>query len=442
MISEHVVLLSVPALRAADLSRMPSLAALATSGEQAALAPSFPAVTCPVQANMTTGKLPCDHGVIANGFYWRNRQEVEMWTAWNDCIQAPQIWDILRQYQPSVTSAIWFALHSKGAGADYICTPAPIHNPDGSESLWCYTRPEGLYPELVERFDHFPLHHFWGPLANIASSEWIAASAIHAAEKYRPNFFYIYLPHLDYAAQRDGPDSPPALLALGQLDELLGKLFDGMRRAYGPSPLLWLIASEYVITPVRRATFPNRLLREAGLLRVRLEADGERLDFQASDAWALVDHQLAHVFVRDRDPRVTARVVELFRHQPGFAEVLSGDQRGRYDLVHERSGDAILISQTDSWQAYYWWLDDARAPPFARKVDIHNKPGYDPLEMHFDPQTMGISLDTSRVKGSHGAPAHDAAQRGVIIASQRGVLPGGVVADFDVAPLVLRQFGV
>jgi hypothetical protein len=146
--------------------------------------------------------------------------------------------------------------------------------------------------------------------------------------------------------------------------------------------------------------------------------------------------------VRDRDPRVTARVVELFRHQPGFAEVLSGDQRGRYDLVHERSGDAILISQTDSWQAYYWWLDDARAPPFARKVDIHNKPGYDPLEMHFDPQTMGISLDTSRVKGSHGAPAHDAAQRGVIIASQRGVLPGGVVADFDVAPLVLRQFGV
>jgi predicted AlkP superfamily pyrophosphatase or phosphodiesterase len=440
--TDNVILLSIPALRGDDLRRMPALSALMRGGDQAPLVPSFPAVTCCVQANMTTGKLPNEHGVIANGFYWRDKCEVEMWTAWNDCILAPQIWDRLHQLRPGTTSAVWFALHSKGSGADYICTPAPIHNPDGSESLWCYTRPHDLYPELVERLDHFPLHHFWGPLANIAASEWIAASAIHAARQFRPNFFYIYLPHLDYAPQRDGPDSEPAQLALAQLDGVIGSLADGLRQAYQGQRLLWLVASEYVITPVDHASFPNRILRQAGLLQVRETQGKEYLDLAASDAWALVDHQFSHVFVRQRDPQITAQVVELFQSQAGFAEVLAGDDRDRYDMVHPRGGDVILISESNSWQAYYWWFDDDRAPPFARKVDIHNKPGYDPLEMHFDPQTMGISLDTTRVKGSHGVPPVHDWQRGVILASEPGVLPGGAVADFDVAPLVLRQFGI
>ncbi|MBX7073797.1 MAG: alkaline phosphatase family protein [Pirellulales bacterium] len=439
--SDHVVLLSIPALRAQDLAAMPNLRALAAAGDSAPLAPSFPAVTCCVQANMTTGKLPHEHGVIANGFYWRERREVEMWTAWNDCILAPQIWDTLHEQRPGTTSAVWFALHSKGSGADYICTPAPIHNADGSESLWCHTRPEGLYQELVERLDHFPLHHFWGPLANIASSEWIAESAIIAAKQFRPNFFYIYLPHLDYAAQREGPDSEAARVSLAQLDEVIGRLLAGLRAAYGGDPL-WLVASEYVITPVDHVSYPNRVLREAGLLRVREEADGEHLDLAASDAWALVDHQLAHVFVRDGDAALADKVARLFRGRQGIAEALVGSERDRYDLAHARSGEVVLVSTANSWQAYYWWLDDARAPAFARKVDIHNKPGYDPEEMHLDLATMGISLDATQTRGSHGAPPRHERQRGVIVASQPGVLPGGTVADFDVATLVLRQFGV
>ena len=207
---QHVVLLSIPGLRERDLSSMPNLSRLALGGGYASLVPSFPAVTCPVQANMMTGKLPREHGVVANGFYWRDQRRVEMWTAWNDCIQRPQIWDILHDRDRSITSAVWFALHSSGCGADYLCTPAPIHNPDGSESLWCDTRPEMMYAELEPKLGHFPLQHFWGPLAGIQSTAWIVASAIHAAEKYRPNFFYIYLPHLDYAAQKVGPDSPAA----------------------------------------------------------------------------------------------------------------------------------------------------------------------------------------------------------------------------------------
>src|SRR3954468_7496910 len=222
--ARFVVLLSIPGLRSRDLSSMPNLSRLFVGGGHAILVPSFPAVTCPVQANMTTGKLPREHGVIANGFYWRDQKRVEMWTAWNDCIERPQIWDILHDHDRAITSAVWFPLHSKGCGADYVCTPAPVHNPDGSESLWCYTKPTELYGELRDTLDHFPLKHFWGPLANIQSTAWIVDSAVIAARKYRPDFFYIYLPHLDYAAQKNGPDSAEAQKSLTELDEQIGKL--------------------------------------------------------------------------------------------------------------------------------------------------------------------------------------------------------------------------
>lgn len=439
---DYVVLLSIPGLRRQDLAAMPRLRDHMAAGDQITLVPSFPCVTCPVQANMTTGRLPHEHGVVANGFYWRGRRDVEMWTSWNDCILAPQLWDQLHQHAPGATSAVWFALHSKGCGADYVCTPAPIHNDDGTESLWCYTKPEGLYPELVERLDHFPLQHFWGPLANIHSTAWIVDSAIIAAQKFRPNLFYIYLPHLDYAAQKTGPDGEFAMAAVAALDEQLGKLFDGFATAYAPHRPLWLAASEYTIVPVDHVAFPNRTLRQAGLLQVNDTPTGEHLDFQASQAWALVDHQFSHVFVRDRAAAAIGRVVDLFRGQAGIDRVVAGSDRREFDLDHERSGDVVLISTPSSWQAYYWWFDDAQAPDFARQVDIHNKPGYDPCEMHIDFERMGISLDAKLVRGSHGAPAVTPAQRGVILASQPGMFVGPSMADVDVAELVLRQFGV
>ena len=264
--ARFVVLLSIPGLRARDLASMPNLSRLFVGGGHAILVPSFPAVTCPVQANMTTGRPPREHGVVANGFYWRDQHRVEMWTAWNDCIQSPQIWDILHDRDRAITSAVWFPLHSKGSGADFICTPAPVHNDDGSESPWCFTRPEGLYDELKAKFGHFPLQHFWGPLAGIQSTTWIVDSAIMTADKYKPNFFYLYLPHLDYAAQKSGPDSKAAHQAVADLDVELGKLIAGFEKAYSEAPL-WLAASEYVISAVNDVTYPNRTLREAGLLK-------------------------------------------------------------------------------------------------------------------------------------------------------------------------------
>ncbi len=438
---EYVNLLSVPGLRGQDLDHMPRLRGLTAGGDRAELGAGFPAVTCPVEANMTTGLTPNEHGVIANGFFWRERGDVEMWTSPNSCIERPQLWDILHEKAPGVTSAVWFPLHSKECGADYVCTPAPIHNPDGSESLWCYTKPASLYGELIEPFGHFPLQHFWGPIANIKSTAWIVSSAIHAAERFRPNLFYAYLPHLDYAAQKNGPDSPEALRALGELDAEIGRLVDGFASAYGDAAPLWLVASEYAITPVDHVSYPNRVLRNAGLLQLCDSDQGRVIDYAASTAWALVDHQFSHVFVGG-DGETIERVAELLRSQTGIAEVFAPRQAPQYDLNHPRSGELIAVSEPNSWQAYYWWTDDAEAPKFARTVDIHRKPGYDPVELFFDPATRGIPLDATLVKGSHGAPPIDPTQRGVLLSSQRGVFVEGPTADTDVADIVLRQFGI
>ena len=439
--SDVVLLLSVPGLREEDLSRMPNLRRLTDAGDLADLVPSFPGVTWPVQANMLTGELPTQHGVIANGFYWRESHDVEMWTAWNEKIQQPQIWDILHRFDAELTSAVWFPMLSKGCGADYVCMPAPVHNPDGSESLWCYTKPQEFYGELLEKFEHFPLKHFWGPLANIKSTSWIAETGAHAAATFQPRFFYFYLPHLDYAAQRDGPHSPKALEACGELDQVIGKLAGSLTEAYRGQRVLWLVGSEYTIVPVDSVCYPNRILRQAGLLDTRPDEEGKELiDFASSKAWALVDHQFSHVFCAD--PNDASRVVDLFRNAPEIAEVLHGSERVRYAMDHERSGEVILISQPNSWQAYYWWEDDQKAPAFAHSVDIHRKPGYDPVELHFDFATKSTPLDATLVKGSHGAPATHESQRGVLLSSQKGVFVEQPLADTDVCEIVLRQFGI
>ncbi|MEW4562165.1 nucleotide pyrophosphatase/phosphodiesterase family protein [Bremerella sp. JC770] len=439
--ADNVVLLSIPGLRASDVAHMPNLTALTESGDKATLVPSFPAVTLCVETNIMTGMLPVDHGVVANGWYDRDKGEVELWTMGNEAIDRPQIWDTLKQHDSSLTSAVWFPMLSKRCSADYVCMPAPVHNPDGSESLWCYTRPTEYYGQLLEEHGHFPLKFFWGPLASIPSTKWIADTAALTAKKHKPNFFYIYLPHLDYQAQKLGPDSEPAMKAVAELDVVLGDLFTELKQAYGEDVLI-LVASEYTIVPVDHVTYPNRVLREAGLVKINSGEDGETIDYPGSDAFAVADHQLSHVYVKDRDQATIDKVVKLFEGQEGIAEVLAGDDREKYFLNHQRSGDVVLVSTANSWQAYYYWLDDANAPKFARTVDIHRKPGYDPVELHVDMATKSIPLDATLVKGSHGAPAKTDAQRGILLSNQKGVYPETPMADTDVCDLVLRQFNI
>lgn len=435
--AQHVVLISLPGLRRSDLEKMPTLSGLAASGSVARLTPTFPCMTCPVQANLTTGVGPEQHGIIANGFFYRDKGEVEMWTAWNSCFQAPQVWELLHRHDPSITSAVWFPLHSKGASSDYICTPAPIHNPDGSESLWCYTKPTELYGELRDQLGHFPLMNFWGPLANIKSSDWIIDSAVIAAKKFAPRFFYIYLPHLDYAAQKNGPDSPEALKAVVDLDQAISRLVQGFANA-GITDIHWLVASEYTIQAVNEVAYPNRLLREAGLLALKEINGRSHLVPGESPAWALVDHQLAHIFVKDPDD--IHWVADLFRDHPQVEHVLVAEERAKFSLNHPRSGDVVLIAKRNAWFAYYWWEDDAKAPEFAHTVDIHRKPGYDPVELFVKMPEKTIPLDATLVRGSHGYPEDDVENSCVLISS--APLEQDSYRDTDVTPLILSEFGV
>ncbi len=435
-----LVVLSLPGLRQQDVPQLPVLAGLAASGTSARIAHSFPCVTWPSQCNVLTGCRAEAHGIVANGFYWREKHEVEMWTAWNEVIERPQIWDTIKQQQPELKTAAWFPMLAKGCHADFVCMPAPIHKPDGSEDMWCHTKPQEFYGELLEQLGHFPLQHFWGPLAGIQSSQWIVDSAVLTAKKFTPDIWYVYLPHLDYAAQKFGPDSPQAVAALTELDGVLAKLTNQFAAIY-PEPPVWLAISEYVITSVDHVAYPNRRLRETGLLHVIEEEGREQLDFENSDAWALVDHQFSHVFVRDSDPNIIAQVIQLFDGTDGLQMVLADDERQYVNLNHPRSGDVILVSTPNSWQAYYWWLDDKHAPAYARTVDIHRKPGYDPVELFFDPATRSIPLDASLVKGSHGAPAVTAEMQGALICSRANLNVDEVVPDVELHDLMLRLVG-
>lgn len=448
----HVLLLSVPGLRPEDLGRMPALAALAAGGSSAPLAPGLPALTCPVQATLTTGVTPAMHGIVANGLFDRPTRHLEMWISPDGVHRAPRLWDRLKSARPELRTATWFLLQSKHATADLVCLPAPRHNPDGSETMWCHTRPEGLYGTLREQLGEFPLHKFWGPAAGVESSRWIARSFLAAAATAPPHLAFVYLPHLDYAAQRSGPDSPPALTACAEIDAEIAALVDGFGRLVGRDRLIVLVAGEYRIRPVSHTLFPNRVLREAGLLAVTEDAGGELLDIAASRAWALADHQASHIYLGDsRDQGLVAEIAALFRGRAGVGQVLAGPDLVAAGLAAtappestSRCGDLVVTSTLDSWQAYPYWLADSRAPMFARTIDIHRKPGYDPLELHLDRSrlpTIAIPLDTSLVKGSHGAIDPADPYETILIASRPDLVPGPL-AMHEVAPVVLRLFGL
>ena len=440
--TDHLIFLSIPGLRPRDVTPQttPTLYQWANRGVLAELTPTFPCVTSPVQTTMWTGIPPDRHGVIANGFFHRDRREVAFWTAHHDVIEGEPVWDAIRTRRSRLTSAVWHAQNIKGASADFIVTPAPIHEPDGGVRLWCYSKPEGLYQNLLDALGHFPLQHYWGPLTGIESTRWILDGACWLIDRYAPNFHWIYIPHLDYAAQKFGPDSPQAQASLVELDEQLARLADHVARSPIDDSVVYVAAGEYALTDVTGVVYPNRMLHEAGLLTVR-EVDGrEQIDLEKSAAFAMVDHQFSHIYLNNRaDSRRRAQVCALFEQTAGIAGVYAGDDRKKIGLDHPRSGEIILVTQPDHWLAYYWWFDDAAAPAFARTVDIHRKPGYDPVELFFNPATREIPLNATLVKGSHGAPAVEARQQTALICSSPAcdIRPGQPYQDVDLNRIAL-----
>ncbi|HWL93856.1 MAG TPA: alkaline phosphatase family protein [Phycisphaerae bacterium] len=429
---QHVILVSMPGLRRRDLEYMPRLREIADKGALRDFVPGFPCVTSSVQAAMYTGGAPSEHGIIGNGFYHRDRDAVELWVGRNGLVQGDQIWDTLAAR--GITSVAWHAQNIKESPATHIITPEPRHLPDGRIELWCYSKPEGLYEKLLRDLGHFPLMNYWGPMNSMKSTEWIVNAALWLLQRERPRFNFIYFPHLDYAAQKFGPDSEQQIAACREADEQIGRLIDGVA-GIGVTDVAFIFVGEYAITEVSRVMYPNRMLRDAGLLRVDRRPDGEHLLTAESLAFAVVDHQFAHVYVQDHTD--IDAVSGIFEGLDGIAQVLVGPERG--PLNHPRSGEVVLVCEPDTWLAYYWWLDDDFAPAFARTVDIHAKPGYDPVEMFIDLPTKQTPLDATLIKGSHGAPAESPDQLPAIIASLPDLLPASdSIPDFEIRAIVER----
>lgn len=393
----------------------------------ATIRPMLPAVTTSVQSTYVTGKLPHEHGIVGNGWYDRVEGEVKFWKQSNKLVLAEKIWERAKKQDPRFTFSNMFWWYNMYSSADYAVTPRPNYLADGRKMPDCYSTPPELRDELQQQLGQFPLFQFWGPGANIRSTRWIADASILTDKKYDPTLTLIYLPHLDYCLQKFGQDFLRIKNELGEIDGEVEKLV----AHYTQRGARIILLSEYGITNVSNPVAVNRILREEGLLQIRVERGLELLDAGASRAFAVADHQIAHVYINDLS--VTDKVRALVQKIPGVEMVLDRAAQARHGLDHERAGDLVLVADEKSWFTYYFWLDDAKAPDYARAVDIHKKPGYDPVEMFMSSKLRAaykllrkkagfryvmnvIPLDATLVKGSHGRIGSDKKFHPVLIA--------------------------
>lgn len=382
-----------------DSGLLPNVAKIAENGEVAKLEPTFPAVTSTVQASILSGKYPSEHGIISNGLYDRSTYNVSFWEQSSSLVQSQRIWDTVRKSNTNKT-AVLFWQNTMHANSDIVVTPRPIHL-DDKMVMWCYSKPVGYYEKLKDKFGEFNLATYWGPLASTKSSEWIVNAAEYTLESERPNFLFVYIPHVDYSAQRFGKGTAQVRDDLKKADELVGRIVQKTIDLGIREETQFIILSEYAFNDVTDAVPINLVLRDADLLSVRNIQEKEYLDLEYSKAFAMVDHQVAHIYIKKGYERETRNVLENIS---GVDTILDSTDKKELAINHERSGELIAISARDRWFSYYWWHDENMAPDFARKVDIHRKPGYDPVELFFDPNTKSIPLDPTLVKGSHGRP--------------------------------------
>jgi predicted AlkP superfamily pyrophosphatase or phosphodiesterase len=416
--------------------------------------PQVPAVTCTMQACFMTGKNPSEHGVVANGWYNREYAEVQMWKQSNYVVRSETLIRRMRKEHPSFTIAKTFWWYNMYSGADYSVTPRPMYPADGRKFFDIYTNPPELREDLKKDLGAFPFQAFWGPAAGLPSTKWIANCAKWLEERHWPNAHFIYLPHLDYNFQRYGPDDDRVIQDLREIDAVVGDLIDFLKGRDVKVVLL----SEYGITPVDRPVHLNRIFRKKGWLVTRDELGKEILDCGASKVFCVADHQVAHVYIND--PSVVNEVRDLLEATPGVGSVMDNVLKRVEGLDHARSGDLIAVSDERSWFTYYYWDDDAKAPDFARCVDIHRKPGYDPVELFLDPnikypkmrvasklakKTLGfrmlmdvVPLDAKLVKGSHGRVPEDQADWPVLVGDFPSLQGAEYVKAVDVYGLLYK----
>ena len=397
--------------------------------------PVLPALTCSAQTTYLTGKWPSEHGIVGNGWYDRNDAEIKMWKQSNKLIQSPRIWDLAREIDPAFTCANLFWWYNMYSDADFTVTPRPQYWADGQKKPDSYSKPANLRDRLQEKLGIFPLFDFWGPKTTIRSSEWIANAAKLVYEWHNPTLSLIYLPHLDYCGQKFEPKSPEIDKEVQAIDKLCQDLIE----FYESNGVEVIVLSEYGITKVTNPIHINRFLRTEGYLQIREERGLELLDTGECRAFALADHQIAHVYVKYKKdiPELKKQLEKI----PGITKVLDEAGKSAHHLNHERSGDLVLVSDQNSWFTYYYWLNDNKAPDFARTVEIHKKTGYDPVELFLDPKKkfilpriifklmrkkLGfrtlmnvIPLDASLVNGSHGCIPEKEQDKPVLISKNK-----------------------
>lgn len=428
----------------------PNLSALAASGQSRPISSMLPALTCSVQSTYLTGLTPARHGIVGNGWYFRELEQVWLWRQANRLVGGEKVWETARRRDPALTCANLFWWYNMYSSVDWSVTPRPLYPADGRKIPEIYSAPMELGARLKADLGPFPFFDFWGPRSGIRSSQWIAEAARRVFEWHRPGLTLVYLPHLDYCMQRLGPGDPAVRAELRAIDRVCGDLI----RHLSEKGARVIVLSEYGLNQVRGAVHINRALREEGLVAVRDELGLEALDTGASRAFAVADHQIAHVYVRE--PKDVPAVKRLLEGVPGIERVLANEEQAEAGLNHPRAGELVALAQANRWFTYYYWLDDAKAPDFARTVDIHRKPGYDPVELFADPaipllplkiawillkKNLGfrylmdvIPLDASLVRGSHGRAAGDSRKGPVLISSERlplteGPLPAASVRD-------------
>lgn len=433
----------------------PFIASFLEKGKSAHITPVVPAVTCSAHATYLTGKWPSEHGIVGNGWYFKDECEVKFWRQSNKLVEAPKIWEVMKAKYPNFTSANLFWWYNMYSDVEYSVTPRPNYLADGRKIPDVYSHPAGLRDTLQQELGTFPLFNFWGPNANIKSSRWIADAAIKTDELYDPTLSLVYLPHLDYALQKYGQDMEKLQKELKEIDDEVKKLVTYFEQKDAQIILL----SEYGITNVDHPIHLNRVLREHGYIAIREERGLELLDAGASRAFAVADHQVAHVYLNEAG--ILEEVKALLEAQPGVQQVLVGKELENAHMAHDRCGDLVVVADATSWFTYYFWLDDAKAPDYARMVDIHKKPGYDPVEMFTDPKDklvmakiiwkllkkkLGfrmvldvIPLKAELVKGSHGRIPEDKLDYPVLITNTPKCLPQDNLEAVDVFSVMARH---
>ena len=371
------------------------------NGSYGSFEPSFPAVTCSVQASIFSGTYPSEHGIISNGYYDDLFKKISFWEQPTNLVKKPRIWDLLKKNEPNFFTALLFLQNSLYANSNVVLTPKPLHL-ENKMVMWCYSKPENFYEKITESLGNFDLKSYWGPFSSLKSSNWIINSAKITIQKHSPDLLVTYLPHLDYTSQKFGPNSDEFKKSVDELDALIGDFLLFLNQEF-PNTYEIMILSEYNFNEVNNSVSPNLLLRQHGLLSTRRIEEKDYIDYEFSKAFALVDHQIAHLYIK---PGYLDQVKSIFNNE-SVGSILDNNLQKEFKINHPRSGDLILCSNTDSWFNYYWWDDIKHAPDFTFNVDIHRKPGYDPLELFIDFQSKTISHDTSLIKGSHGLISKD-----------------------------------